>query len=628
MFKTIAPSKMKRVENRVMDHTDITGEALMQRAAAHVADAVRRLRRQRGGAVLCVCGTGNNGGDGLAAMRMLACADDSFVGLCWILPGKRTADCQREMDRLAAEAGSQVSVRVLDAGVEIKLPDRMDCVIDALFGTGLARPLEGLARRVCEALNTCGAPVVAVDIPSGLYGETGDVPGCAVKADCTVTFHRPKPGLYLKQGPDYAGRVLVADIGLRAPKAAALDDADGMDILEKKDLNWLLPKRKKVSHKGSYGRVLLFAGSRGMAGAAAIGALAALRTGAGLVTVACPETIVDIVQVLCPCATCLPLPADSEEAWQLLKPALERADAIGAGCGLGQGEWAEKMTVRLTAWLCEHPKPAVLDADTLNLIAKMNIKVIGSQTLITPHPAEAARLLHADIPSVLKDASAAVRKLCEEYGASAVLKGTCNVLCTRDGMALNPFGSPGMAKGGSGDALTGIMAALLAGRAAGAYAMNDLKLMQTACALHGLAGEMAAERFGERGMLATDLCECIGLVEAEPEAEECCAVHAPRKVTVVVEHAAGTRDEAGREFMYHLNCGYVQQVLDEQNQWQDACILGCHQPLEWVDGEAIAEVRVGERTVWAVALPGEVFTEDEVRSALAFLGTLHSVTMF
>lgn len=628
MLKTIAPSEMKRVENRVMASTDITGEALMQRAAAHVADAVREYRKQRGGMALCVCGTGNNGGDGLAAMRLLACADASFCGLCWLLPGQLSADAQREQERLKAEAGRQVSVRVLNADEPVVLPAKLDCIIDALFGTGLARPLEGLAKEICEAVNRNDAPVVAVDIPSGLHGETGDVLGTAIEADCTVTFHRPKPGLYLKQGPDYAGEIVVADIGLRVPKAAALDDAAGMDVLEKKDLAWLLPKRKKVSHKGSYGRVLLFAGSRGMAGAAAISALAALRTGAGLVTVACPEDILDIVQILCPCATCLPLPADVDEAWTLLASAVERADAIGAGCGLGQGAWAAAMTARLTDWLAQHEKPAVLDADALNLVSAMPDKKLGSKTFITPHPAEAARLLHTDLPSVLKDGPAVAEQLCRTFGVSAILKGTCSVLCTTEGKAMNPFGTPGMAKGGSGDALTGIMAALLTGRAAGAYAMDDLEVMQTACALHGLAGEMAAEKFGERGMLATDLCECIGLVQADAEEESIETAIVRKAVTVIVEHPAGSRDTENRQHIYSLNCGYVQQVLEEENRWQDACVLGVEEPIEWFDGEVKAAVHLLDRIVWAAASTESTFSEGKLKEELSFLGEIQKIEMF
>jgi len=506
MLKTIAPAEMKRVEMRVMEHTSITGEALMQSAASHVAQAVSLICEGKAGKVVCICGAGNNGGDGLAAMRMLAEKDGLFQGECWMLPGRLSSDAQRELERLLQKT-PQVKVRWLE---KEKWPEAEPlCVIDAMFGTGLARPLDGLALAMCRQVNQWDAPVVAVDIPSGLNGLTGEVMREAVQAAQTVTFHRPKTGLYLKDGPDCAGKITVADIGLNAPEAALYDDADGCCVLEKTDLSRFLPVRRRNTHKGSYGKVLLFAGSRGMAGAAAISATAALRAGAGLVCVACPDSIVDTVQTLCPCATCLPLPQNARAAWLLLREKLQWADAVGAGCGLGTDAWAEKLFGEMQKWLLESSKPAVLDADALNLLAKGGAMDI--RCFVTPHPAEAARLLGTETKQVMAEPEQAVHQLAERYG-NAVLKGACSLLCAGEGMAVNPYGTPAMAKGGSGDALTGIMAALLAGRAAGAYCMSDLEVMQVACALHGLAGEMAAERFGEQGMLVTDLCQCIGLV--------------------------------------------------------------------------------------------------------------------
>ena len=293
------------------------------------------------------------------------------------------------------------------------LPEWTACAVDALFGTGLSRPLEGAARAACEALNAlaeAGVPVVAVDIPSGLNGETGQVMGAAVRACETVTFHRPKPGLYLGQGPDCAGEITVADIGLTAPEAAALDDADGMRVLERGER--LLPPRAKTAHKGSFGRVVLWAGSRGMAGAAAIAATAALRAGAGLVTVACPDDVVDVVQTLCPCATCAPLPMDDEDAaWEALSAALERADAMGAGCGLGQGPMAAALMERLLRFLHGRALPCVLDADALNLLARRPAWLAdGAAIVLTPHPGEAARLLGVSTAEILADVpGAAVR---------------------------------------------------------------------------------------------------------------------------------------------------------------------------------------------------------------------------
>ena len=631
MIRTITPADMKRVETTVMQRTSITGDMLMQRAAFHVAQTVRKLYAGKQGRVLCICGAGNNGSDGLAAMRMLAEADDAFSGECWMLSRKLSDDSARELERLEQQADSQVNVRWLDGGLP-EMKEKPLVIIDAMFGTGLARPLEGLALETCRWINAQDVPVVAVDIPSGLNGETGDVLGDAVCAVQTVTFHRPKPGLYLKNGPDHAGEILVADIGLNDPEAAGYDDADGFSVLQESDLSRLLPKRRRNTHKGSYGRVLLFVGSRGMAGAAAISATAALRAGAGLVTVACPDRIVDIVQTLCPCATCLPLPEDADEAWTLLEEKLHWADALGVGCGIGLDEWPKLLLERLTDWLSLHDLPAAVDADALTLLSRMNTKPARASLLLTPHPAEAARLLHGQIADVVNDAAQAAQKICGQYHACVVLKGAVSVLCSQEGMALNPFGTPAMAKGGSGDALTGILAALLAGRAAGAYAMNDLELMQCGCALHGLAGEAAARIHGERGMLATDLCACIGTVgNAKAEHSELkqpsFAAACSRKATVTVEHVLGSREDDPDKRLYRRNCGYVQEVLENQNEWQDACICCVEEPLEWFEGDVAAHVQVDGACVWAVVPSGMRPDEALIRREMAFLGEVGAIDM-
>ena len=629
MLRTITPSEMKRVESRVIQETSITGEALMQNAAAHVARAVRRRAAGRAGQVVCLCGTGNNGGDGLAAMRMLAQEDPAFRGVCWLLPGRLSADAQRELERLREAVEDRVAVRRAEDG--LALPQEAACAVDALFGTGLSRPLEGMALAACEALQAlaeAGVPVVAVDIPSGLNGETGQVMGAAVRACETVTFHRPKPGLYLGQGPDYAGEITVADIGLTAPEAAALDDADGMRVLERGER--FLPPRARTAHKGSFGRVVLWAGSRGMAGAAAIAATAALRAGAGLVTVACPDDVVDVVQTLCPCATCAPLSTEDEDAaWEALSAALERADALGAGCGLGQGPMAAALLERLLRFLHGRALPCVLDADALNLLARRPAWLAdGATHVLTPHPGEAARLLGVSTAEILADAPGAAARIRRRYGAAVVLKGARSVLCAQEGLALNPFGTPAMAKGGSGDALTGVTTALLAGRAAGAYAMDDLFLMQAACALHGLAGERAAERCGERGMLATDLCACLGFdfwEETPQRSVQPCAAPSPlgRTVHVTVEHRRGTRDAQDR--MYELPCGYVAECLESENCWQDACLLGVSGSPEWFEGEVAARLTLAGGEMWVVAPKGTRPTSEEVRRATAFLGPAEGV---
>lgn len=625
MLKTITPGEMKRVENRVMAETSITGEALMHNAAGHVVQAVLRHGASN---VLCLCGNGNNGGDGLAAMRLLLGMDLDFNGQVWLLPGRLSADAQRELDALQEVLIHQprVAIRVLEKTVP-PIPEKVSCVIDALFGTGLSRPLEELTAELCRQVSQSGLPVVAVDIPSGLNGETGDVLGIAIRANETVTFHRPKPGLYLGQGPEYAGTITVGDIGLHVPEAEALDDADGISVLERSDLRRLLPPRKRISHKGSYGRVLLWAGSTGMAGAAAISAMAALRTGAGLVTVACPESILSIVQILCPCATCIPLPDNSQSAWALLLPAIRRADAVGLGCGLGQSEETEKLLALVLEELKRSDKPAVLDADALNLLAKMEPAPALPHAFLTPHPAEAARLLKCETSLLIKDAPAGAKKMHEVYSASIVLKGNCSVLCANDELGLNPYGTPAMAKGGSGDALTGVLTALLAGRKSGAYTMTDLELLQTGCALHGLAGEAAEKRFGQRGLLATELCGELGQDYSLPEVSR--PAHTQfspigRIVSVVVEHRLGSRDPQHTD-PYYLNCGYVQEVLKEENRWQNACIIGEAFPLDWFEGQVIASGMLDGESLWLVSKPGQTIAPDDAKRLTAFLGTLTQI---
>ena len=623
MRKTITPAEMKRVETRVMQNTPVTGEMLMHLAAGHVADAVRDATDGREGLVVCYCGTGNNGGDGMAAMRLLAQADERFRGLCVVMHGPLSSDAQRELHALAQAAGDRVIILRLAQEEIPQKPEHSICVIDALFGTGLSRALEGTALALCRQINELaaqGTPVVAVDIPSGLNGAAGRVMGQAVHATHTVTFHRPKTGLYLGAGPDHTGFVTVADIGLNAPLTAPYDDADGFAVMQRSDLAALLPPRRRCTHKGSYGRVLLWAGSEGMAGAAASAATAALRTGAGLVTVACPKEVLPVVQMLCPCATCLPL--DAQGAWQTLLPALERADALGMGCGLGQGAQADALLQQMLQWLRTHPLPVVMDADALNLLARQGGFAVAGPCVMTPHPAEAARLLGQDTAEVLADVPQAAAELAARFGASVVLKGPCDVLCSDGRMAVNPYGTPAMAKGGSGDALTGVLAALLAGRAAGAYAMDELTLMQTGCALHGIAGERAAEACGERGMLATDLCLWLGReIAAGKEQPPVQPVPAAvgRRVTVTVEHAAGTRAD---DVHYHRNCGYVQEVLAECNEWQDAVLAGETRPLEWFEGVVAAELHTGGRTVWLVTPDGQTLDATALTAEQALLEQL------
>ena len=690
MLYTILPEEMKRVERRVMDATGTPSLILMERAATHVADAALPFLRN-GGKLLVLCGTGNNGGDGLAAMRLLLQRMVSLHAVVWKLGGVQTEETVTQWARLSPYM-TRITVLPLENDVP-DIPEDITCAIDALFGTGLNRPLTGAARSAVEKINASGVPVIAVDIPSGLSGNTGyaigeEQNGLAVHAEVTVTFHRPKTGLFLGDGLDCCGRIIVGEIGI----PARWDDAVGMAVLNRDDR--LLPTRKRNTHKGMYGRVLVLAGSYGMAGAAGICAMAALRTGAGLVTVACPRQVVPTVQAICPCATCLPLPEeDVTAAWALLAPALERADALVAGCGMGMGELAAGLLSRLIPWLLSHSLPAVLDADALNLLAETEGKFAAESSgenpqgirepkteptaspclhlpdtvVLTPHVGEAARLLSQKPADIQRNQPEAARAIHNRYGGSVVLKSASSVLLSSDGEAINLYGTAAMAKGGSGDALAGVLGALLAGRSA--YELVGVRLLQTACALHGLAGITAVEAKGERGMLATDLCEALGRVPDVIErsiATE--APHAQRLVTtydletlsmhetseetealsrsngiqtisgqevqpinphavlgktvrVTVDRPLGSRHPERREIVYGLNYGYVANVLAADNEWQDAYVLGVLEPVEVFEGEVVAVIhRLNDvEDKWVVAAPGTRVTEGEVRARTAFV---------
>ena len=480
---TITPGAMRALEKDYMALRGVPGALLMEHAAQAVCDALER--RIPGGRALFVCGPGNNGGDGYAAARLWRARGGE--ALVWELSAPAGGDAA--MNRaLALEAG--IAIRP----AEDALPP-CDAAVDALFGTGLSRPVEGRAAAVIRLLNESGLPVIAVDIPSGLCGETGRALGEAVCAAETVTFHRIKPGLLLRDGPRHAGQITVAPILI----PAGFGSQEGLHCLEKADIPRLLPLRPVDGHKGTFGRVVIFAGSLGMAGAAALCASAAIRAGAGLTTVLCREAILPMVQVLCPGAVCVPYTGE-ESAMRLLAT----ADAAAVGCGLGQAEDALPALRAFRAASC----PVVWDADALNLLARHGeLLPLPGNAVITPHPGEAARLLGCSAAEVTDAPLESLQALREKCGCTVLLKG-CRTLMT-DGVhtAVNLYGTPALAKGGSGDVLTGLLAALLARR----LPCTALETVQLAAMLHGLAGLRGAMKHGENCLTPTALAECIRL---------------------------------------------------------------------------------------------------------------------
>lgn len=480
MQRTITPDEMKKLEQAYMRDNAVPGALLMEHAAQGLCAALER--HIPGGRALFLCGPGNNGGDGYAAARLWQARGGSSLVMELAVPNTGDAGMNR---RLARQAGVPIGPAALP------LP-MCDMVVDALFGTGLSRPVEGVAAELINSANASGIPTLAVDIPSGLHGETGRVMGTAIAAVETVTFHRIKPGLVLRQGPAHAGRVTVAPILI--PRDDGLPQ--GLWGMEMGDVpHYILPRRADC-HKGSFGRVVILAGSEGMAGAAAFAAASAVKAGAGLTTVLCCASVLPIVQVLAPGATCqLAETAD-------IPALLAAADAAVVGCGLGQREEARPLLEHFRHAAC----PVVWDADALNLLAGGNT-ALPANAVITPHPGEAARLLGWSVHQVTEEPLLALDALHQLCGCHVLLKGARSLMTDGHQAAVNLCGSPALAKGGSGDVLSGMLGALLARPMPG----TQLEAIQLAALLHGQAGCRAAQRLGENCITPMDIVQEIRL---------------------------------------------------------------------------------------------------------------------
>lgn len=461
----------------------------MERAAHALADAVSAAV-PAGSAIHLACGAGGNGGDGLACARLLSGRYRCTV----LLPEPpRSPDAVANLARL-----ERVPVLSMQELPNLPVPAAW---VDALFGTGLSRaprePWAALIHRI-NADRNHGAKVFSADIPSGLDGATGQAYHPCVRADKTVTFQYVKSGMVLADGLDVCGEIAAADIGF--PPSAF--EPTGCALWEPSDLTMWVPPRRRNIHKGMCGHLLIVAGSFGMAGAAALCASAALRSGAGLVTVACVRSIVPILQNLVPQAMCVPLEerdgAIAPEARPVLEGALRGKNAVVIGCGLSRRADPGALEAVLDNGL-----PAVIDADALNLLSDQTgmMKRLGRHHVLTPHPGEAARL----IPGLdVSDPLAAARRL-NALGATVLLKGASSVIIGDGEPAVSASGCCGMARGGSGDILSGILGALLADTSSRTPAVSAV----CASEIHGLAGERAQRKYGSRAMNSKDILEFL-----------------------------------------------------------------------------------------------------------------------
>jgi ADP-dependent NAD(P)H-hydrate dehydratase / NAD(P)H-hydrate epimerase len=469
-------SQVRDLDRRAIGVFGIEGYELMCRAGSATLDALCALW-PAARTITVLCGPGNNGGDGYVVARL---ARARGIGADVVPLGDPRA--------LAGDAGRAYQDYTAEGGrCRLWTPALLeaDVIVDALFGTGLARPVGDEAAAMIDGINSSGRPIVAVDMPSGLHADTGAVLGTAVHAQITVTFIGRKQGLYAGEGLDHAGRVIVDDLDV---PAACFDGTIPVARLIGEDaVQRALPRRARTSHKGDNGHVLVIGGGPGMPGAARLAGEAALRAGAGLVTLAvhpCNSTTAATrPELMCVGAAS---PADLEDL-------LGRATVVAAGPGLGQGAWAEAFIEAAI----ESGVSLVMDADALNWLAAHPRSC--EHWVLTPHPGEAARLLGTTPSAVQADRLGSARALQERYGGVAVLKGAGTIVYPPGGPAfVCDRGNPGMAAGGMGDVLTGVVAGIAA------QCRDPGLAAQAGVFVHAQAGDLAS-RAGERGMLAGDV---------------------------------------------------------------------------------------------------------------------------
>ncbi|MDT8879815.1 NAD(P)H-hydrate dehydratase [Halomonas saccharevitans] len=465
----------------------IEGFALMQRAAAAAWQDLRS-RWPHARALSVLCGGGNNGGDG-HVLAALAAAEGLAVQRVLLKPVEAlTGDARRAAD-MATAAG--VSAEPWRADVRLE----GDVVVDALLGTGLGGEVRGEAREAIEAVNESGLPVLAIDIPSGLHADTGATLGAAIRATRTVTFIADKLGLYTGAAPAHVGELVFCALGVDAE--AEGDLAPAARRLEAGLIAAWLPTRPRDAHKGDHGHALVLGGAPGFGGAALLAAEACARLGAGKVSLATAPEHVTASLVRRPEVMVHGVRGAGD-----LDALPERADVLVVGPGLGQGSWGQGM---LQAALAAS-RPLVVDADGLNLLASRFRGRQRDDWILTPHPGEAARLLGCSAGEVEADRPGAALALQRRYGGVVVLKGAGTLVAGPAGLAVCPHGNPGMASGGMGDALSGILGALLA---------QGLELEAAArlgVLVHALAADRAAREGGERGLLAGDLASCARIL--------------------------------------------------------------------------------------------------------------------
>jgi NAD(P)H-hydrate epimerase len=500
-MKLVTAQQMQALDRASIDTHGIPSLSLMERAGAAVADVAVDYASRRRGSVVVVCGRGNNGGDGLVAARLLIQRGLDVTIFLMARSSELSPDARANWERLVPLTAHVFELSHPDE-IQLHHPTLAGAsvIIDALLGTGLEREVTGSLAQLIEYLNVLKQPIVSVDMPSGLSADTGRPLGVAIRAAKTVTLGLPKVGLYTGNAADYAGEIIVADIGIPPEEVERLTAQ--LHVTDHATVRPLLPPRARTSHKGEYGHVAVVAGSGGKLGAGYLACMAAFRVGAGLVTYYLPEKAFEKFDARYPEIMCEALPDRGRghfhaDGLKQLLTGLEKKIVVALGPAMGIHPETKAFVRGL---ISSSNIPMVIDADGINNLDAAQVTRRAEPTVLTPHPGEFGKLTGIDTDRVQRERLSLARDYAAEHRVILVLKGYHTVVAEPSGTAhINTTGGPAMASAGMGDALTGAIAGLIAqGIDAGAAAVAGAYL-------HGLAGDEAARDIGDRGIVASDV---------------------------------------------------------------------------------------------------------------------------
>jgi NAD(P)H-hydrate epimerase len=511
---------MREIDRQTIEEVGIPGPVLMENAGLQIFRFLQSVIPYcQGDEIVIVAGRGNNGGDGLVVARHLW--NHGLACRVILLAAKDEVKGDAALNlRIAERIG--VPVEEARSEAEWKAKKRRlaqaSAIVDAIFGTGLSKPATGLYARAIEDINAMDAFKLAVDIPSGLSSDSFEIIGPAIKADITVTLAAPKVAHVLPPAAEWVGELIVADIGV--PPWLLESPGLRLELPEREDILKSFPKRKRDSHKGTYGHLFVIAGSLGKTGAAVMAAKAALKTGAGLVTVGTPQSCLPMIARGMVELMTEPLAESGQktlapEALPQTRQLLQGKDALLIGPGISPQEPAAEFLAGLLPGV---KLPVVIDADGLNILSERKglLKKLPRVAILTPHPGEFARLAGRPLGEVIRRKLELAPAFAREYRVILILKGYRTLVCAPDGRTfVNPTGNPGMATGGSGDVLSGMIASLLM------QVKDPLQAALAAVYLHGLSGDRAAEKLGERALVASDLIRFLPAALKAVEDEAC-----------------------------------------------------------------------------------------------------------